>query len=81
MLQSMALKTYSTKQAARLVGILWVTLLRWISSGKFKPSRSMRLNGNRVWLWTASDVKRLRKYKNAHYWEGRGAWKSAKKGV
>jgi hypothetical protein len=33
------------------------------------------LNGGKVWLWTPADVKRLRRYKSAHYWEGRGGRK------
>ena len=38
----------------------------------------MRNGGQNVRLWTARDVERVKKYKAAHYWEGRGVKKKSK---
>jgi predicted site-specific integrase-resolvase len=65
-------RTYSTKQAADKAGIHWVTLLRWLASGKVKPSQAVPYDGRTLWRWTDADVKRLLKYKIAHYRKGRG---------
>ena len=73
------MKTYSTKQAAKLARIHSVTLYRWISAGKVRASQAIPLNGKKLWRWTQADVEKVRKYKAAHYWEGRGAKKKAKK--
>jgi predicted site-specific integrase-resolvase len=61
-------RTYSTKEVAREVGIHWVTLLRWISDGKVRPSLGMPMNGQTLWRWTDSDVERVRKFKTRFYW-------------
>jgi len=74
-----ARQTYSTKEVAREVGIHWVTLLRWLSEGKVHPSIGVPMNGQTLWRWTAADVERVRKYKTAHYGEGKGPRKKAKK--
>jgi len=61
------MRTYSTRHVAKLVGIHWVTLRRWLSAGKVRPSRGVPLNGKTLWRWTDADVGRLRKYKAKHY--------------
>ena len=66
------MKTYSTKQAAQLVGIHWVTLHRWLAGGKVKASEIIRMNGATFWRWTESDVLKVRKYKQENYRKGRG---------
>ena len=72
------MRTYSTKQVAKLAGIHWVTLHRWLSAGKVRASRPVPINGRTLWRWTEADVKKVRKYKAAHYWEGRGVKKKSK---
>lgn len=66
------MKTYSTKQAARLAGIHWITLHRWVTDGKVGPSQAIPINGRKYWRWTVRDVKTVREHKAAHYRKGRG---------
>ena len=70
--------TYSTKQAARIVGIGRVTLQRWLLSGKVKEPRRIRNGGIDARVWTDRDVERVRKWKAAHYRKGRGRKKKKK---
>jgi transposase len=65
-------KTYSTRQAAKLAGIGHITLYRWMAAGKVGASESIRMNGHRLFRWTSADVKRIRKYKSKNYRKGRG---------
>ncbi len=73
-----AMKTYSTKQVARMVGIDRATLRRWLLSGKIREPRRIKNGGINARVWTARDVERVKKYKAAHYWEGRGLKKKKK---
>ncbi len=66
------MKTYSTKQVARIVGVHKRTLARWFRSGKVKEPRRIRNGGIDARVWTARDVERVKKYKAAHYGKGRG---------
>jgi predicted site-specific integrase-resolvase len=66
------MKTYSTKQVAKVIGIHWVTLRRWLANRRIRPSQGIRLNGSTLWRWTDRDVERVRKYKEANYRKGRG---------
>ncbi len=66
------MRSYSTKQAAKMAGIHWVTLRRWLVAGKIRPSQAIPYDGRTLWRWTGADVERLRKYKAAHYRKGRG---------
>jgi predicted site-specific integrase-resolvase len=66
------MKTYSTKEAAARAAIHYITLHRWVASGKVGPSQSIRMNGHKIWRWTDSDVEKVRKYKQGHYRKGRG---------
>jgi hypothetical protein len=36
------------------------------------------MNGKTLWRWTDTDVRRVRKYKAGHYWQGRGQKKKKK---
>jgi len=62
-------KTYSTKEAARKVGVHWVTLHKWMAAGKVRPSHQIGMNGGKHWRWTERDIKNARKYKAKHYWK------------
>jgi hypothetical protein len=79
MLHDVAMKTtYSTKQAAAKAGLHWVTLRRWLASGRVRPSVAVPYDGRTLWRWTDTDVEGLRRYKEAHYRRGRGRKKSPK---
>ena len=73
------MKAYSTVQVSRIVGIHKQTLLRWLYTGAVPEPKRMSNGGQDVRLWTPHDVERVKKYKAAHYWEGRGVKKKAKK--
>lgn len=62
----------STHDVARRVGINRVTLERWLSSGKVRPPKTIHYGKNEFRNWTAGDVERVRKYKEANYRKGRG---------
>ncbi len=66
------MRTYSTEEAASLVGVHRLTLQRWLSEGKIRPSQAVPLKGRTLWRWTKTDVGEVRKYKAAHYRKGRG---------
>ncbi len=66
------MKTYSTKQVAQMLGIDRATLRRWLLSGKIREPRRIKNGGINARVWTARNVERVRKWKAAHYWEGRG---------
>jgi excisionase family DNA binding protein len=72
------MRTHSTKQAARLAGISWITLRRWLAAKKIRPSQAVPFGGRTLWRFTDADVKELLKYKAAHYRRGRGRKKSKK---
>ena len=58
------MRTYSTREAARLVGVHFITLHHWLGTKKVRPSIAVPLGGGRtLWRWTASDVRRAREYK------------------
>ena len=65
-------------QVARKLRIARQTLQRWIREGKVPVPRKKSFVGVSVRIWTARDVEKVRKYKAAHYWEGRGVKKKSK---
>jgi len=58
-------KTYSTPQAARLLGVHFITLHRWIRDKKIRPSVAISLEGRTLWRWTDADITKGRKVKAA----------------
>ncbi len=66
------MKTCSTGEVVKIVGIDRATLWRWLRSGKVKEPRRIRGGGIDARVWTARDVERVRKWKAAHYRKGRG---------
>jgi predicted site-specific integrase-resolvase len=66
------MRSYSVKQTARLVRIDPQTLFRWIWQGKVRPSIVVPMDERKVYRFTDEDIKRLRRHKAEHYWEGRG---------
>lgn len=73
------MRTHSTKEAAKLAGIHYITLQKWVGDGKVRPSQHIRQNGFTLWRWTDADVERVRKYKLENYRKGRGRKPKPKK--
>lgn len=53
---------YSTRQAAKLIGVGFRTLNRWLADGRIKPSQTVPL-GRGIFLWTDADIAKGRKVK------------------
>jgi excisionase family DNA binding protein len=66
------MRTYSTAQAAQLIGVHKTTLKRWLISGKVSEPRRIGNGGISARVWTGRDIERVRKFKTAHYCKGRG---------
>jgi DNA-binding transcriptional MerR regulator len=67
-----SVKQFSTPEVAKMADIHTITLERWLSSGKLKSPKRLRVGGRVVRLWTSQDVERVRKYKLQNYRKGRG---------
>jgi hypothetical protein len=75
-----SVRTYSTQQAAKRVGIHWVTLHRWLAAKKGRPTIAVPMGGGRtLWRWTEKDLAKLEKLKKATYRKGRGRKPKRKK--
>ncbi len=68
------MKTYSTVEVAKLLGVGNDTLHRWIHSKVIPAPPVQRLGKVSVRLWTEKDVEKVKKYKTSHYW-GKGGRK------
>ena len=55
-------KTYTTPQAAKLIGVSFPTLHRWLRDGKIRP-QGIPLAGRTVWVWRDADIARGKKVK------------------
>jgi hypothetical protein len=62
----------STEDVAKKVGIGRVTLERWLATSRLRRPKMIRYGRNKFRDWTASDVKRVVKYKQENYRKGRG---------
>jgi DNA-binding transcriptional MerR regulator len=71
------MKNASTVQVARLLGISKNTLLSWLYQGKIPEPKRHKNGGQDIRLWSAADIERARKYKEANYRKGRGRKKKA----
>lgn len=60
-------KPYTTRQAAKEVGIALVTLQRWIADRKLRAPRLAIRRGRAVRLWTGKDINQLRRVKKQVY--------------
>ena len=63
---------FSTRYAAKAVGISLMTLQRWIADGDIRPPQLKIVNGRATRLWDSVDLKRLRQLKAQIYCRGRG---------
>jgi len=59
----MAVKTYTTKEAAGKVGVSYQTLHNWVNRGQIPAPRLINVGRNSIYLWTKADVERARKLK------------------
>jgi len=57
-------RKYTTPQAAKMIGVSFITLHRWLRDGKIRP-HGVRLQGRTLWLWTEADIAKGRKVKAA----------------
>ena len=55
------MKTYSTREAAKMLGVSLSSLQRYIAVGKVKAPKTRRIGGALVRPWTVRDVERVRK--------------------
>ena len=55
------MKTYSSNQAAKKLGLGVSTLSTYISVGKIEPPPSVTTGDITVYLWTDADIERVRK--------------------
>ena len=56
-------KTYSTPKAAKLIGVHFVTVHRWLAEGLIKPASVELEDGRRLWRWTDADIAAAKKLK------------------
>ena len=52
---------YSTRQAAKKLGLNASTLVRYITAKKIPAPKTVRLGGLRVHVWSDHDIERVRK--------------------
>jgi len=66
------MKTYSTLEVARLVGVTSATLHRWIREKRVPAPPLETLGKMRIRIWCKKDVENVKAYKAEHYRKGRG---------
>jgi predicted site-specific integrase-resolvase len=54
-------KTYSTPEAAKLIGVSLITLHRWLAAGKLQPFGIELRDGRKLWRWNDRDIAEGRK--------------------
>lgn len=55
------MKTFSTRQVAKQLGITHVTLIRYITEKKIPAPKSVTSGGMTIHLWTDEEVEHVRK--------------------
>ena len=58
-------KTYGTPQAAKKIGVSFITLHRWLRAKKIRPRGIQLADGRMLWQWTDADIAEGRKVKAA----------------
>src|SRR5579859_8249874 len=66
------MKTYSTIEVAKLLGIGNDTLHRWIHTRRVPAPPLQSVGGLSIRLWTKTDIEKVREYKRKFYW-GKGS--------
>jgi hypothetical protein len=59
-------KTYSTPEAAKLIGVSVITLHRWLGARKIQPYGIELGDGRKLWQWNDRDIAEGRKLKASH---------------
>lgn len=54
------MKTFSTRQAAKILGIGAITLSRYIAAGKVPKPQSATSGGMTIHFWTEEEIKAVR---------------------
>ena len=55
------MRGYSTRQAAKKLGLSLITLQRYLAAKKFPAPKVQRVGGVRVRLWSEKDIEQTRK--------------------
>jgi predicted site-specific integrase-resolvase len=66
------MKTLSTRDVLKHVGIGRATLERWLASGKLKKPKTIKFGKSEFRSWTVNDLERVQKFKSKNYRKGRG---------
>jgi predicted site-specific integrase-resolvase len=56
-------KTYSTPEAAKLMGVSVITAHRWLAAGTIRPFEIELADGRKLWRWNDRDIAEGRKLK------------------
>jgi excisionase family DNA binding protein len=59
----MTMKTYTTVEVARQIGISRQTLQSWISRGRIQSPKAIKVGNVALRLWTKTDIQKARKFK------------------
>ncbi len=73
------MKPLSTEEVAKTIGVSKSTLERWLSEGKIKAPKPLRVGRKIFRFWTDRDIERVMRYKEKCYWKGRGRKKKTKR--
>ena len=56
------MKQYSTREAAKKLGLHLITIQKYIAAGKIPvPPMSMSIGGGKVRIWTDEDIEKVKK--------------------
>ncbi len=56
-------KTYSTPEAAKLIGVSVITLHGWLGAQRIQPYGIELVDGRKLWRWNERDIEEGRKLK------------------
>jgi excisionase family DNA binding protein len=59
----MSAKTFTTREAAKQIGVSRQTLQTWIAAGEIDAPKPIGVRNATLRLWTRADVERARKFK------------------
>jgi hypothetical protein len=54
-------RQYSTREAAKKLGIAWITLQKHVGKGTFPVPPIVSAHGTSIRLWSDADLERVRK--------------------
>jgi hypothetical protein len=62
------MKTYTTLEAAKKIGVSFRTLNRWLALDMIRPSQGIPYGGGRfLWVWSDNDIAKGRKIKSEQH--------------